>query len=57
MQNTQVALADLIDNAALLVIGESGEGVPAALIRGLLFEGSDGSGKELIRPDDKDLFR
>jgi coenzyme F420-0:L-glutamate ligase/coenzyme F420-1:gamma-L-glutamate ligase len=57
MQNTQVALADLIDNAALLVIGESNEGVPAALIRGLLFEGSDGSGKELIRPDEKDLFR
>ena len=57
LKNTQVALADLIDNAALLVMGESNEGVPAALIRGVLFEGRDGSGQELIRPDDMDLFR
>lgn len=57
LKNTQVALADLIDNAALLVMGESNEGIPAALIRGLLFEGRDGSGRELIRPDEMDLFR
>jgi coenzyme F420-0:L-glutamate ligase/coenzyme F420-1:gamma-L-glutamate ligase len=57
LQNTQVALADLIDNAALLVMGEANEGIPAALIRGLSSDVSHGQGKELIRSDEMNLFR
>jgi len=57
LRNTQVAMADLIDNAALLVMGESNEGVPAALIRGLSLDGRYGHGQELIRSEEMDLFR
>ena len=57
LKNTQVALADLIASAALMVMGEGAEGIPAALIRGVAFKRSDGSGRELIRSSETDLFR
>ena len=57
LKNTHVALADLIASAALLVMGEGDEGIPAALIRGVDFNRTEGSGRKLIRSPEMDLFR
>jgi len=56
LKSTFVAVADLLASAASLVTGEAGEGLPAALIRGLNVLG-EGSAKELIRDRSLDLFR
>jgi coenzyme F420-0:L-glutamate ligase/coenzyme F420-1:gamma-L-glutamate ligase len=53
----RTAVADELASAAELVIGQSDEGIPAALIRGYDFRFSETSNaKELIRPREKDLF-
>jgi len=52
---TAIAVADEIAGAAELVLGKT-DGVPAAIVRGLGVAGS-GSGKELIIPAARDLFR
>jgi len=57
LKNTQVATADLIASAALMVMGEGDEGIPAALIHGMAFKRTEGSGRELIRSPEMDLFR
>ena len=57
MEATQIAVADEIAAAAELVMGKT-EGIPVAIVRGLskdLF--GEGSGRELIRPPEEDLFR
>jgi coenzyme F420-0:L-glutamate ligase/coenzyme F420-1:gamma-L-glutamate ligase len=50
------ALADEIASAAELVMGKK-DGVPVALVRGSPVELNAGSAKELIRPEEEDLFR
>lgn len=50
------AIADEIASAAELVMGKK-DGIPVALVRGCRAEGSQGSGKELLRPEAEDLFR
>jgi coenzyme F420-0:L-glutamate ligase/NADPH-dependent F420 reductase len=58
LKATMVAVADELAAAASLVIGEAAEGVPAALIRGAIFDpDDDGSALDLLRPLDQDLFR
>ena len=57
LQVTQIAVADEIAAAASLVMGQAGEGVPAALVRGFPYERREGSVNELIRPRAEDLFR
>jgi coenzyme F420-0:L-glutamate ligase / coenzyme F420-1:gamma-L-glutamate ligase len=52
---TVLAVADEIAAGAGLVMGKTGR-TPAVIVRGLALEGS-GSGRELIRPADEDLFR
>ena len=55
---TMVAVADEIASAASLVIGEAAEGVPAALVRGAVYDpAEDGTALELLRPLEQDLFR
>ena len=55
---TMVAVADEIAAAASLVIGEAAEGVPAALVRGAIYEpAEDATALELLRPLEQDLFR
>lgn len=55
---TMVAVADEIAAAASLVIGEASEGIPAALVRGAIYEpAEDGTALELLRPLEQDLFR
>jgi coenzyme F420-0:L-glutamate ligase/coenzyme F420-1:gamma-L-glutamate ligase len=53
----QTAVADELSSAAELVIGQSNEGIPSAIIRGYNYqEAEDASATELIRPREKDLF-
>jgi coenzyme F420-0:L-glutamate ligase/coenzyme F420-1:gamma-L-glutamate ligase len=53
---TQVAVADELAAAAELVTGKL-ERVPATLIRGYHFEPGCGTGRDLVRNPDRDLFR
>ncbi len=59
---TEVGIADSIASAASIVMGEGAEGRPAALVRGLSFEGRSeadraGRARDLVRPRERDLFR
>ena len=52
---TQIAVADELASAAELVLGKT-RGVPAAVVRGLDVRG-EGSGRDLVMPPERDLFR
>lgn len=52
---TQIAVADEIAGSAQLVMGKT-DGIPAAFVRGLHLEG-EGSGRDLLMPRERDLFR
>jgi len=49
--------ADMVASAALLVIGESNEGLPVALLRGLRFPPIEGHASDLYRPVEQDMYR
>lgn len=53
---TQMAAADELASAAELVMGKS-DRVPVAVIKGYGYVPGEGSAKELIRPEQDDLFR
>ena len=54
----QTAVADELASAAELVIGQTNEGIPAAIIRGYKYQATENaSATELTRPKEKDLFR
>ncbi len=53
---TQVAVADELASAAELVMKKS-DGVPVAIIRGFKYVKGTGSARELLRPEQDDLFR
>ena len=52
---TQIAVADELAAAAELVMGKV-SGIPAAVIRGVDVRG-EGSGRDLVIPEERDLFR
>ena len=56
LQATIIATADEIASAAELVMGKS-DGVPVAILKGFAASSREGSGHDLIRPAEKDLFR
>ena len=53
---TQMAVADELASAAELVMRKS-DGVPVAIIKGFNYIPGGGSARELIRPEEEDLFR
>ena len=55
LHTTQIAVADELAGAAELVLGKI-SGIPAAVVRGLDLRGG-GSGRDLVIPPDRDLFR
>lgn len=55
LSSTQIAVADEIAGAAELVLGKT-RGVPAAIVRGVDVAG-EGSGSDLVMPQERDLFR
>ena len=57
LQTTEVGLGDEIAAAASLLMGQADEGRPIVLVRGLRFERRTGSGAELIRRRELDMFR
>lgn len=54
---TQVAFADAIAAGAALVMGETSEGNPVALVTGLNWTAPEVSAQALIRPIESDLFQ
>jgi len=56
LQATVIAIADELAASAGLVMGKLNR-VPVAVIRGVPLSDGTGTGRELIRPPDKDLFR
>jgi coenzyme F420-0:L-glutamate ligase/coenzyme F420-1:gamma-L-glutamate ligase len=57
LRATEIALADQIAAAAVLVTGEASEGQPVVLISGLDWQPSDAGARALNRPKHQDLFR
>ena len=55
LKSTQIAVADELAGAAELVLGKT-RGVPAAVVRGFDVAG-DGTGRDLVMPPERDLFR
>ncbi len=56
LQVTVIAAADEIASAAELVMKKSA-GIPVAIVRGLLIESAERSGRDLIRAPEQDIFR
>ncbi len=54
---TMISRADSLATAAILVMGETTERTPVALIRGLPAEQADEPAASLVRPLEEDLFR
>jgi coenzyme F420-0:L-glutamate ligase / coenzyme F420-1:gamma-L-glutamate ligase len=57
LEVTQIALADMIASAAGLAMGEGAEGIPAALIRGVICPAGSSPASALLRPLSEDLFQ
>ena len=56
LESTEIGIADEIAAAASLVMGQTNEGRPVCVLRGLQVSG-EGSSKDLLRPLERDLFR
>ena len=54
---TLINRADSIATAAILMMGETTERTPVALVRGFPEEASDATARDAIRPLDEDMFR
>jgi coenzyme F420-0:L-glutamate ligase/coenzyme F420-1:gamma-L-glutamate ligase len=57
LRHTEVGAADEIASAASLLMGQSAEGHPIVLARGLPLQRGEGKAADLIRPKELDLFR
>ena len=49
-------LAPVLKYDADLVMGKA-DGIPVAIVRGLVFDEAGGRGADLVRPPEEDLFR
>jgi coenzyme F420-0:L-glutamate ligase/coenzyme F420-1:gamma-L-glutamate ligase len=56
LEVTRVAIGDMLASAASLLMGEASERVPVVVIKGVDFAGV-GTGKDLLREKDEDVFR
>lgn len=57
LQTTEVGMADELAAAASLIMGQSCEGRPIVLARGVPYARRDGNARELLRSKQMDLFR
>ena len=57
LQTTVIGFADQIASSAALVMGESNEGKPIAIVRGIDMPSDSDSVNDLIRSKEEDLFR
>ena len=56
LETSLVAAADELASAAELVMGKTRK-IPVALVRGFHYHETEGAGREMIRPPERDLFR
>jgi coenzyme F420-0:L-glutamate ligase/coenzyme F420-1:gamma-L-glutamate ligase len=56
MEASVLAVADEVAAAAELVMGKT-DAVPLAIVRGYGYEKSEGTGKDLLMPPERDMFR
>jgi len=54
---TRVAAADELASAASLIMGQASENIPVVHVRGFPYALRDSSLSEILRPEEKDLFR
>ena len=57
LQTTAIAIADELAAAASILMGQADEGRPAIVVRGLSLCSDTGSVKQLLRPNDNDVFQ
>jgi coenzyme F420-0:L-glutamate ligase/coenzyme F420-1:gamma-L-glutamate ligase len=57
LQTSVIGWADEVAGAASLLMGQSDQGVPVVLVRGLEYEPAEASAREIVRPRERDLFR
>ena len=57
LQTTVIGLADQIASSATLIMGESNEGKPIVLVKGIDMPSDSDTVDDLIRPKEEDLFR
>ena len=57
LQTTVIGLADQIASTATLIMGESNEGKPFVLVKGIDMPSDSDTVDDLIRPKEEDLFR
>jgi coenzyme F420-0:L-glutamate ligase/coenzyme F420-1:gamma-L-glutamate ligase len=57
LEATEVGFADAVAASAVVIMGEAGEGRPAALVRGLAWSAGARPAAALMRPKSQDLFR
>jgi len=57
LESTEIGLADELAAAASLVMGQAAEGTPIVLARGVPYARREGSARELLRPQNMDLFQ
>ena len=56
LKSTEIALADELASAASLLMGQTNEGIPVVIIRGLKYPKGHSNARDLIRPEEMDLF-
>jgi coenzyme F420-0:L-glutamate ligase/coenzyme F420-1:gamma-L-glutamate ligase len=57
LKRTEVGFADELAAAASLLMGQAAEGRPIVLARGVPYERREGTARELLRPENTDLFK
>ena len=57
LRSSLVCLADQLAAASELVMGQSNEGIPAIIIRGVAFDEGKGSAADILRKQSENLFR
>ena len=57
LQTSVIGWADEIAAAASLLMGQTDEGQPVVLVRGLRYQPAEGSARDIIRARERDLFR
>jgi len=57
LETSELAFADEIAAAASLVMGQADEGKPVVIVRGVAWDESDQTARNLVRPTASDLFK
>ena len=57
LKRTEVGFADELAAAASMLMGQAAEGRPIVLARGVPYDRREGTARELLRPENTDLFK